>query len=136
MVHSTSFWFEIPSKLLTQANHQDICSLHKHLPSLTCSVVVNSLWPLDCTLPTKLLCPWTFSGRDTGMNSHFFLQGFLPTQGSNLHLLYYLHCSWILYQLIHQGSPHKHLLSIYCVCSNILGVGNSWTHSIREQKLV
>ena len=136
MMHSTSFWFAIPSKLLAQANHQDICSLHKHLPSLTCSVVSDSLWPLVCMFPTKLLCPWNFSGRDTGMSSHFLLQGFLPTHGSNLHLLHCLHCSWILHQLTQQESPHKHLLSIYCICSDNRGVGNSWTHSMREQRLV
>ena len=24
--------------------------------------------------PTRLLCPWDFPGKDTGVGSHFFLQ--------------------------------------------------------------
>ena len=40
-------------------------------------------------------------GKNTGVGSHSLLQGILPTQESNLHLL---HCRWILYHLSHQGS--------------------------------
>ena len=31
------------------------------------------------------------------MASHFLLQGIFLTQGSNLHILYFLHCRQILY---------------------------------------
>ena len=37
--------------------------------------------------PTRLLCPWDFSGKNTGMGCHFFLQGIFPTQGSDPRLL-------------------------------------------------
>ena len=40
------------------------------------------------------------AGQNTGVGSCFLLQGIVPTQGLNLGLL---HCSWILYQLSHQG---------------------------------
>ena len=50
--------------------------------------------------PASLLCPWNFSGKDTGVSCHDFLQGIFPTQGSNLSLL---HCMQILYHLSHQG---------------------------------
>ena len=33
--------------------------------------------------PSKLLCPWDSAGRNTGVSC----QGFVPTQGSNPHLL-------------------------------------------------
>ena len=33
--------------------------------------------------PTRLLYPWDFPGKNTGMGCHFFLQGISPTQGSN-----------------------------------------------------
>ena len=46
--------------------------------------------------PTRLLCPWDFPGKDTGVGCHFLLQGIFPTQGSNPGLL---HCRQILYQL-------------------------------------
>ena len=56
---------------------------------------------MDCS-PTRLLCPWVAPGRSTGVGCHFLLQGIVPTQGSNLRLLY---CRWILYHLSHQRSP-------------------------------
>ena len=52
--------------------------------------------------PAKLLCPQDSPGKNTGVGCHFPLQGILLTQGSNLGLL---HCSWVFYQLSHQGSP-------------------------------
>ena len=35
-------------------------------------------------LPARLLCPWDFPGKHTGVGCHFLLQGIFPTQGSNL----------------------------------------------------
>ena len=52
--------------------------------------------------PTRLLCPWDFSGKNTGVGCHFLLQGIFPTQGLNLGFLL---CRQILYHLSHQGSP-------------------------------
>ena len=37
--------------------------------------------------PSRLLCPWDFSGKNTGMGCYFLLQQIFPTQGSNLCLL-------------------------------------------------
>ena len=34
--------------------------------------------------PTRLLCPWDFPGRDTGVGCHFPLQEMVPNQGWNL----------------------------------------------------
>ena len=38
-------------------------------------------------LPARLLCPWEFLGKITGVDSHFLLQRSFLTQGSDLHLL-------------------------------------------------
>ena len=59
--------------------------------------------PLDvvCRGP-RLLCPWNSQGKNTGVGSHFFLQGIFRTLGSNPCLL---HRGQILYCLSHQGSP-------------------------------
>ena len=38
--------------------------------------------------PTKLLCLWNFSGKNTGVGCHFLLQEIFPTQESNLRLLH------------------------------------------------
>ena len=47
--------------------------------------------------PTRLLYPWKFSGKNTGVGCHALLQGVFPTQGSNLLPFHLLHWWWILY---------------------------------------
>ena len=72
-------------------------------------VVSDSLWPhrlltidpIDYR-PHRLYNPWDSPGQNTGVSSHSLLQGICSTQGSNPCLW---HCSWILYQLNHKGSP-------------------------------
>ena len=56
-------------------------------------------WTVACT---RLLCPWDFLGKSTGVGCHFLLQGIFLTQGSNPGLP---HCKQTLYRLSHQGSP-------------------------------
>ena len=53
-----------------------------------CSVMSNSLW-LHGLQPAKLLYPWDFAGKNTGVGCHFLLQGIFSTQGSNRHLLHW-----------------------------------------------
>ena len=38
-------------------------------------------------LPTRLLCPWNFPGKDIGVGCHFLYQGIFLSQGSTLGLL-------------------------------------------------
>ena len=42
-------------------------------------------------LPSRLFCPWDFSGKNTGVDCHALLQGIFPTQRSNPSLLHLLH---------------------------------------------
>ena len=42
--------------------------------------------------PAHLLCPWDSPGKNTGLGSHFLLQGIFPTQESNLSFLSLWHC--------------------------------------------
>ena len=67
----------------------------------SCSVVSDSLRPHGLQ-PTRLLSPWDFPGKSTGVGCHCLLQGIFPTQGSNPGLP---HCRQTLYPLSHQGSP-------------------------------
>ena len=60
---------------------------------------LHALWP------TRLLCPWNFPGKNTGVGCHF------------LHLL---HCRWILYCLSHWGNPQEIILSMPCYCVHLL----------------
>ena len=46
------------------------------------SVVSDSLQPHGLQ-PTRLLCPWDFPGKNTGVGCHFLLQGNFLTQGLN-----------------------------------------------------
>ena len=57
--------------------------------------------PMNCK-PTRLLRPWDFPGKNTGMGHHFLLQKSFPTWGLNLCLLHYRQT---LYHLSHQRSP-------------------------------
>ena len=52
--------------------------------------------------PTRLLQPWDSPGKSAAVGYHLLLQGIFPTQRSNPGLL---HCTQILYQLSHMGSP-------------------------------
>ena len=60
--------------------------------------------PMDCSL---LLCPWNSPGKNTGVGSHFRLQGIFPSQARNPSLLCFRP---ILCHLSHQGSSDKQLL--------------------------
>ena len=68
------------------------------------SVVSDSLWP-HRQQPTRLLCPWQFPGKNTGVARHFLLQGIFPAQGLNPHLLRLLHWQVGSLSLHHLGSP-------------------------------
>ena len=72
--------------------------------------------PIDCS-PPRLLRPWDFPGKNTGVDCHFLLQGILPIQGSNPGLP---HCRWILYQLSHKGSPLLRIMEDFCSAHGIL----------------
>ena len=47
------------------------------------SVVSDSLWSYRLHIAAKLLSPWDFPGKNTGMDCHFLLQGIFRTQGSS-----------------------------------------------------
>ena len=66
--------------------------------------------------PARLLYPWNFPGKNSGVDCHFLLQWIFPTQGSNprlLHKRHLLHCKHILTAEI-LGKPDIYtLLYIY-----------------------
>ena len=67
---------------------------------LSCWVMFNSLRPHGLQ-SARLLCSWDSPGKNTGVSSHFLLQGILPTQESNPG---FPRCRQTLYCLRHQGS--------------------------------
>ena len=73
--------------------------------SVSHSVVSDFLRPHGLQ-PTRLLCPWNFPGKNTGVGCLFLFHGIFLTQGSNLGLL---HCRQIPYHLSHLGSHKKYM---------------------------
>ena len=77
--------------------------------------------------PTRLLCPWNFPGKNTGVGSHSLLQGILLTQESNPGLR---HCRQILCRLSHQASQlwyYTNYSICACVFSCVLLFVTPWT---------
>ena len=56
----------------------------------------------DSLQPQGLYSPWNSPGQNAAVGSLSLHQGIFPIQRSNPGLP---HCSWILYQLSHKGSP-------------------------------
>ena len=71
--------------------------------------------PMNCR-PTRLLHPWDFPGKSTGVGCHFLLQGIFPTQELNPGLR---HCRQMLYPLSHQGSFVHYSQKYFHECGNI-----------------
>ena len=62
-----------------------------------CAQLCPTLFDLmDCSL-TGSSVHGKFSGKNTGMDCYFLLQGIFLTQGSNPSLLHLRHCRWIFY---------------------------------------
>ena len=53
-----------------------------HLTLISHSVMSNSLQSHGLQ-PSRLLCPWDFTGKNTGVGCHSLLQRIFSTQGSN-----------------------------------------------------
>ena len=78
----------------------------------------------------RLLCPWDFPGKDTGVGCYFLLQGIFPTLGSNP----CLSLQTDSLPLTHQGSPEVALvtsfsqvsISDHCAQENLPALALSW----------
>ena len=71
---------------------------------MVCCAVLNLIWLFETPwrAAPRLLCPWDFPGKNTGVGCHSLLQGIFLAQGSNLCLL---HCRRIFYCVSHQENP-------------------------------
>ena len=56
-----------------------------HVRVLTHSIVSDPLGPHRLQ-PARLVCPWDFPGKNTGLGCHVLLKAIFLTQGSNLTL--------------------------------------------------
>ena len=78
--------------------------IHTHCVCV-CSLVSDPLQPHELQL-ARLLCPWYFPGKNTGVGCHFLLQGIFPTQGLNLCLLHLRNWQADSLPLLHLGSTY------------------------------
>ena len=76
---------------LNSTDHNDLFICLSHLMCvLSCSVEYNSFQPRGLK-PARLLFPWGYPGKNTGVGYHFLFQEIFPTQKSNLCLLWLPH---------------------------------------------
>ena len=85
------------------------------------SVVSDSLLPPWAVTCPRLLCPWNFPDKHTGMGCQFLLQGIFLTQRLNLCLLCLLHWQADSLPLHHLGS-FFHIYLTYCPMQLIFSV--------------
>ena len=97
---------------------------------LSRSVVSGSLWSHGLQ-PTRILSPWDFPGKNTGVGCHFLLQGIFLTQGLNPGLP---HCRQMLYRETPLDSHKSRLYKKNCMPGKVL----SWLlqQSIAQQSLL
>ena len=134
----TTFWMSLalswwlpehyPLQLETFSFHSfslSYCTFHcvcVHAKSLLSCL---PLWdPMDPMEHTRLLCPWNYPGKNSGEGSHSLVQGTFPTQGSNLHLLWLLHCRQIIYHWATKEAPlsmvYLHFLLLLLLSFNVV----------------
>jgi len=63
--------------------------------------------------PARLLCPWDFPGKNTGVGCHFLLLGIFLTQGLKPRSLHWQADSLLLR---YWGSPNIYIYMCVCVC--------------------
>ena len=80
-----TFYFSVP-------RISPFCVLACMLSGFSCVRLFETSWTVVCQAPL-----WDSPGKNTRVGCHSLLQGMFPAQGSNLRLLWLLHCRWILY---------------------------------------
>ena len=78
----------------------------------------DSLW-LYRLEPTRLLCPWDSPGKNIGLGCMPSLQEIFRTQGSNPHLLWFLHWQADSLPLLPPGKPQSENVRLSAVSDSL-----------------
>ena len=76
-----------PERELCQILQNIIATFQNAVLSHSVSDSFMTPWTVACA---RLVCPWNFPGKNTGVGCHFLLQGIFLTEGSNPGLLHLL----------------------------------------------
>ena len=79
-------YYRLFSILLLKSFHHNKALIHEGENMLVAQSCPNLCDPMDCSLPGS--CLWNSPGKNSGVDSHSFLQGIFLTQGSNPSLLH------------------------------------------------
>ena len=90
-----NYWSIVVYNVLVSGLQQIASVIHIHMSACMLSHVCLFLTPW--TVATRILCPWHFPGKNTGVGCHLLLQDIFLTQELNLCLLCLLHWRQILY---------------------------------------
>ena len=74
----------VPHTVACWAHNTDILFLCYKTQLLFSYSLMSNLATPQTIQPTRLLCPWNFPGKITGVGCHFLLQRIFLTQGSNM----------------------------------------------------
>ena len=97
------------------------CICSPSLRLLSGSVLCVCAQLLSCTQPlqphgmqpARLLCPWSFPSKSTGVGCHFLFQGVFPTQQSNPHLF----ITWIGRKILYHQAAWE---SCFCFVNKFI----------------
>ena len=87
-------------------NHLTHCCWWRKPCALSCTVMSDSGQPHGLE-PTRLLCPWNFPGKNTGVGCHLLLQGIFLIHGMNPYLLHLLYWQVDSLPTVPPGKPTK-----------------------------
>ena len=82
--------FPVPLRQKSKCYTSSYASAEKMSIFFSLLLACTQSWPTllrPFLLPVRLLCPWDFPGKNTGVGYHFLPQGIFLTQGSNPSLL-------------------------------------------------
>ena len=94
----------------------------------------NGLWP------ARLLCPWDYPDKNTGVGCHLLLQGIFPTQELNLYPLWLLHWQVDSLPLSYLGRQYRKFVLLVLNMSLVLdqqghSILHCWVASVCYQGL-
>ena len=93
----------------------------------SCPTLCNPLYP------TRLLCLWDFSGKNTGVGCHFLPLGIFLTQGVKQYLLCLLPWQVDSLPLCHLGSPNSpNLFDITFIFLHLIEVIHTLKHMVAQ----